>query len=142
MEEMVLRVIGWVVLAVEVVAALIVAGAAAEGAWRVLALLRRRAGAARDAAKQAVRLHLARWLMVALEFTLAADILRTVVAPSWDDIGQLAAIATLRTVLNLFLEREIAQAGRKEAALEMTARGGKPAGDPVDGPTGGGPTPA
>ncbi|MFC7607660.1 DUF1622 domain-containing protein [Teichococcus aestuarii] len=51
--------------------------------------------------------------MVALEFTLAADILRTVVAPSWDDIGQLAAIATLRTVLNLFLEREIDQAAKR-----------------------------
>ncbi|WP_245906128.1 DUF1622 domain-containing protein [Teichococcus aestuarii] len=121
---MVLRGVGWVVLAVEVAAALIIAGAVAEAAWRVLALLRLRSGQGRDAAKQAARLHLARWLMVALEFTLAADILRTVVAPSWDDIGQLAAIATLRTVLNLFLEREIDQAAKKEGASgEAAARG-------------------
>lgn len=125
MEEMVLRGVGWVVLAVEVAAALIVAGAVAEAAWRVLALLRLRAAEGRDAAKQAARLHLARWLMVALEFTLAADILRTVVAPSWNDIGQLAAIATLRTVLNLFLEREIDHAAKKEGASrkEAAARG-------------------
>ncbi|ADV67214.1 DUF1622 domain-containing protein [Deinococcus maricopensis] len=54
-----------------------------------------------------LRLMLGRWLAVALELLLAADILRTAVAPSWDDIGKLAAIAALRTLLNYFLEREI-----------------------------------
>jgi uncharacterized membrane protein len=57
--------------------------------------------------KEDVRLRLGRWLAVALEFLLAADILKTAVAPSWDEIGKLAAIATLRTLLNFFLEREI-----------------------------------
>ncbi len=47
------------------------------------------------------------YLALGLEFALAADILRTAIAPSWRDIGQLAAIATLRTALNFFLEREI-----------------------------------
>ena len=36
------------------------------------------------------------------------DILRTAVAPTWEDIGKLAAIAAIRTVLNYFLERELA----------------------------------
>lgn len=58
-------------------------------------------------AKIAVRLSLARWLALALEFALAADILRTAVAPSWHDIGQLGAIAALRTALNYFLGMEI-----------------------------------
>jgi uncharacterized membrane protein len=44
---------------------------------------------------------------VALELLLGADVLATAVAPSWNDIGQLAAIATIRTVLNYFLEREL-----------------------------------
>ena len=57
--------------------------------------------------KEEVRLRLGRWLAVALEFLLAADILKTAVAPTWDDIGKLAAIATLRTLLNYFLEKEI-----------------------------------
>ncbi|HNO14476.1 MAG TPA: DUF1622 domain-containing protein, partial [Accumulibacter sp.] len=35
------------------------------------------------------------------------DILKTAIAPSWNDIGQLAAIAALRTALNYFLEREL-----------------------------------
>ena len=55
----------------------------------------------------AVAVEIAAALVIALEFALAADILRTAIAPSWRDIGQLAAIATLRTALNFFLEREI-----------------------------------
>ena len=57
--------------------------------------------------KMEIRLSLGKALAVALEFLLAADILRTAVAPNWDDIGKLAAIATLRTLLNYFLEREL-----------------------------------
>ena len=61
-------------------------------------------------AKEVVRLVLGRWLAVALEFELAADILRTAITPSWNDIGQLAAIVVLRTVLNYFLQQEIDKA--------------------------------
>jgi uncharacterized membrane protein len=46
---------------------------------------------------------------VSLELLLGADVLATAVAPSWDDIGKLAAIAVLRTGLNYFLERELNQ---------------------------------
>ena len=57
---------------------------------------------------EAVRLGLGRSLALSLEFLLGADILRTAVEPSWDEIGRLAAIATIRTALNFFLQREIA----------------------------------
>jgi uncharacterized membrane protein len=66
-----------------------------------------------------VRLNLGSWLALALEFALAADILRTAVAPTWHDIGQLAAIAVLRTGLNYGLEREIAREERRDLA-ELT----------------------
>jgi len=62
----------------------------------------------------AVRVRLGRWLALALEFALASDIIRTAVAPSWDEIGKLAAIMALRIVLNYFLEREFDQAARLE----------------------------
>jgi uncharacterized membrane protein len=55
-----------------------------------------------------VRLGLGRSLALSLEFLLGADILRTAVEPSWDEIGRLAAIAAIRTGLNFFLQREIA----------------------------------
>lgn len=57
--------------------------------------------------KLELRLALGKTLAVALEFLLAADILRTAVAPTWEDIGKLAAIAALRTLLNYFLEKEL-----------------------------------
>jgi len=49
----------------------------------------------------------AMWLALSLEFALAADIADTVISPTWDDIGKLAAIAAIRTALNLFLERDL-----------------------------------
>lgn len=54
-----------------------------------------------------IRLTLARFLALALEFQLGADILSTAIAPSWDQIGKLGAIAIIRTALNYFLMREM-----------------------------------
>lgn len=56
-----------------------------------------------------VFLGLGRWLVLGLEFALAADIVRTAIAPTWTDIGQLAAIAAIRTFLNFFLTRDLEQ---------------------------------
>ena len=63
-----------------------------------------------------------RRLAVALEFELAADILRTAVAPTWNEIGQFAAIAALRTALNYFLGKEIdkeASSDRRDAESRL-----------------------
>ena len=54
-----------------------------------------------------VRLGLGRFLELGLEFQLASDVLRTAIAPSFQEIGQLAAVAAIRTALNYFLGREI-----------------------------------
>jgi uncharacterized membrane protein len=59
-----------------------------------------------DSAMPEIRLTLGRWLALALELALAADILRTVMIPTWDEIGKLAAIVVLRIVLNYFLQLE------------------------------------
>lgn len=56
-----------------------------------------------------IRLTLARYLALALEFQLGADILSTAIAPSWDQIGKLGAIAVIRTALNFFLTREMSE---------------------------------
>ncbi|HUJ48201.1 MAG TPA: DUF1622 domain-containing protein, partial [Rhizomicrobium sp.] len=53
------------------------------------------------------------WLLLGLQFALAADIVRSVIAPTWNDIGQLAAIAAIRTFLNYFLERDIENASHE-----------------------------
>ncbi len=114
----------WLTSGVEGAAAVLIGLAAIEATWRSLLLFvpgrdhfGHAAGRPQDA-KEAVRLRLGRWLAVALEFELAADILRTAVAPTWNEIGQLAAIVVLRTVLNYFLQTEIdkAEARRVEPA--------------------------
>lgn len=75
---------------------------------------------------ESIRLGLGRTLGLGLEFLLAADILSTAVAPTWDAIGKLAAIATIRTLLNYFLARELRQEEQRREALSQheVARGG------------------
>ena len=51
------------------------------------------------------------WLLLGLQFALAADSVCSAMAPAWDDIGQLAAIAASRTFLDYFLERDLGEAG-------------------------------
>ena len=54
-----------------------------------------------------IRLTFSRYLSLALEFQLGSDILSTSVAPSWNEIGKLAATAVIRTALNYSLSREM-----------------------------------
>jgi uncharacterized membrane protein len=64
-----------------------------------------------------VRLDVGRFLALGLEFQLASDLLRTAVAPSFEVIGKLAAVAAIRTALNFFLRREI-----REERSELTPK--------------------
>lgn len=57
-----------------------------------------------------IRIQFGSSVAVALELLLGADVIATAVAPTWDDIGKLAAIATIRTALNFFLERDLKSA--------------------------------
>ncbi len=70
---------------------------------------------------EAIRLQLGRVLALGLEFTVASDILRTAVAPTRQDIVNLGAIVLLRTLLNYFLEREIAQGEARRRAQSSAA---------------------
>lgn len=97
---------------VEAAAGALIALAALQATVRSLLLFVQRLRG--DAETEGVRLQLGRWLALALEFELAADILRTAVAPTWNEIGQLAAIVVLRTVLNFFLQREIEQESQRD----------------------------
>jgi uncharacterized membrane protein len=61
-----------------------------------------------------IRLTLGKYLALALEFQVGADILSTAIAPSWEQIGKLAAIAAIRTLLNYFLTKELENERRRE----------------------------
>jgi uncharacterized membrane protein len=75
---------------------------------------------ARPAATHGARKELWRrfgmWLLLALEFELAADIVRSVMSPTWQDIGELGAIAVIRTFLNFFLEKDLEGAAESAAS--------------------------
>lgn len=95
----------YVALVVECGAVFVVAFGALQAIsslFRAIAL-----GQATGAEGREIWLRFATWILLALEFALAADILRTAVAPTWDDISKLAVIATIRTMLNYFLAKDI-----------------------------------
>ncbi|MBA2963788.1 MULTISPECIES: DUF1622 domain-containing protein [Ramlibacter] len=61
-----------------------------------------------------VWLRYARWLVAGLTFQLAADIVETAITEDWESIARLAAIAVIRTFLNYFLERDLAEVRERQ----------------------------
>jgi uncharacterized membrane protein len=119
----------WLAAGSEAAAALVIGLATVEATLRALWLFAKGAFAQvgireHQDDKEKVRLRLGRWLAVALELELAADVLRTAVAPTWNEIGQLAAIVVLRTQLNNFLQKEIDKAEARDAARVSQGGGG------------------
>jgi uncharacterized membrane protein len=114
-EHLLVLAIGWVAAATEAISASIIVVGVIHGTVQTSALVFSPAKAdavRRPDPRENIRLGLGRWLALALEFQLAADILKTAVAPTWDEIGKVAAIIALRTLLNFFLAREIENAER------------------------------
>jgi uncharacterized membrane protein len=111
-----------IALAIEAVAVLVIAFGAAEATVRLVGRLLRRSnvtGQRRD-----VWLKFAVWLILGLEFELAADVIRTVIAPTWVELAQLGAIAVIRTFLNYFLEQDLDkydEAGRSANETRIAA---------------------
>jgi uncharacterized membrane protein len=58
-------------------------------------------------ARKAVWRRFGMWLLLGLEFELAADIIGSVLSPTWQEVGKLGAIAVIRTFLNYFLEKDL-----------------------------------
>ncbi|WP_020604734.1 DUF1622 domain-containing protein [Spirosoma spitsbergense] len=114
---------------IEAGAAIVIALASLRALWNFMAALlaiRRElrsaeAGRSLMVPKEEIRLTLGRSLALALELELGADILKTAVAPNWNDVGLLAAIAVLRTALNYFLERELRNAEQRDGIRTNTA---------------------
>jgi uncharacterized membrane protein len=102
-ESSVVNAVQWLKLGVETLGALIIGLGVATAVIQFFRAL----APPRVEGFNEIRLTLARYLALALEFQLGADILTTAVAPTWDQIGKLGAIAVIRTGLNYFLTREM-----------------------------------
>ena len=85
---------------VEALAVLFIAVGAIEAVWMMFQ-------SPREGRRKAVWACFGVWLLLGLEFELGADIIRTAISPTWTQIGQLGAIAVIRTFLNYFLEEDL-----------------------------------
>ena len=59
-------------------------------------------------------LRFARWLVAGLTFQLAADIIESSITTSWESVARLGAVAVIRTFLNYFLERDVAETRERQ----------------------------
>ena len=106
MEELTKNITLYISRAAEMVAAIIIGIAVLKTAASYLLSI---TSSLKKITKEKVRIDFGSSVSIALELLLGADVLATAVAPSWNDIGKLAAIATIRTILNFFLEKELKQ---------------------------------
>ncbi len=97
----------YIALVIEAGAVLVVAFGALQALLAVAGSVLRRS--ADEMTGREIWIRFATWILLALEFALAADLVRTAVAPTWDDIAKLAVIASIRTMLNYFLAKDIAE---------------------------------
>ncbi|MFA7681529.1 MAG: DUF1622 domain-containing protein [Candidatus Peribacteraceae bacterium] len=54
-----------------------------------------------------IRIELAKYLSLGLEFLVGRDVIGTIVHPTWDELGKLIIIVLLRTAVSLFLDYEL-----------------------------------
>ena len=93
-------------LVIEAIALFLIAMGTAEALISMVRLLA--TPAATGQRRRTVWLDFAQWLVAALTFQLAADLIATSFSPTWNEIGHLGAIAGIRTFLSYFLDKEVA----------------------------------
>jgi uncharacterized membrane protein len=111
-EEILTTVIGFVIPVVEACGAMIVVIEVLRTIVGYVSMLFRR----NPVHMNTLRLRLGQSLVMGLEFQVAADVLKTALAPTWSDMGLLAALIGVRTVLNFLLEREVQMLKGEEAS--------------------------
>ena len=104
MHDWLVRATEYAVLFIDAIALLIVVIASVEAFINGLRLM---VGHPDGHVRRDVWLRYARWLVAALTFQLAADIIETSITQDWISIGRIASIAVIRTFLNYFLERDV-----------------------------------
>lgn len=113
MEGLIKLVSSYIALSIEGVAALLIAYGTIEALIGLVPVFSTSAAIAR---RRDVWRRFGVWLLLGLEFELAADIIRTAISPNWSDIGQLAAIAAIRTFLNFYLETDLEKLAKQGEA--------------------------
>ena len=133
MEELFFDAARAAVLLIEAAAVLVVSFGSLEALVKLLPVMAK--PGASHGMRKAIWRRFGVWLLLGLEFALAADIITSVISPTWQDIGELGAIAVIRTFLNYFLERDLenaeSAAERAQSTVPSTERSHAPAVDSV-----------
>ena len=108
-----------VIQGIEFIAAVMIVAAVAVAVWQLLSNVIRES--VRRQAAIDVRLQIGQQLVLALEFLIAADILKTVLAPTLQDLGFLGGIILIRTVLSISIAYELRR------SVERNSPAGNPA---------------
>jgi uncharacterized membrane protein len=64
-----------------------------------------------------VRQHYGFYLLMGLEYMIGADIVRTLVRPTLQELAILGSLVAIRTVTSFFLNREMAQASADDSPV-------------------------
>ena len=124
MEELFITISRGLGLVVEIVAVVVVAFGALEAFLKLIWIVV--TPGTTHGERKAIWRGFGMWLLLGLEFELAADIIDSVISPTWQDVCMLGAIAVIRTFLNYFLEKDLEESDQRtvqemKAGLPVTA---------------------
>jgi uncharacterized membrane protein len=115
-EELLHQISHFVALGIEAIAIAVIGAGSIEATVNIIRLAVRSGATNQD--RRAIWLMYAHWLVAGLTFQLAADIVNTSLAPTWNELGRLATIAAIRTFLSFFLDRELDNTQRLQRSRE------------------------
>ncbi|MBN2199736.1 MAG: DUF1622 domain-containing protein [Candidatus Aminicenantes bacterium] len=78
--------------------------------------------------REALRHVLGSYLLLGLEILIAADIIRTITHPTLMDMAILAGIVVIRTIISVFLDKELAASHALDECLSKEEKSASPPG--------------
>ncbi|MBL8016281.1 MAG: DUF1622 domain-containing protein [Ignavibacteria bacterium] len=69
-----------------------------------------------------IRLDFGYYILLGLEFLVAADIIETILKPTTEELIELGGIVAIRIILSFFLTKELNELKRKERSDESTIK--------------------
>jgi uncharacterized membrane protein len=98
--------VGYLTFGIDIAAGIIIAISAATALFAFFRILRK-SPKEQTQDKETIRLRLARGLLLALDFEVGSDILKTILVPSANELSILAVVVGIRIVLSWSLSKEI-----------------------------------
>jgi uncharacterized membrane protein len=98
--------VGYLTFGIDIAAGIIIAISAATAFFAFFKILRK-SPQEQTQEKETIRLRLARGLLLALDFEVGSDILKTILVPSVNELSILAVVVGIRIVLSWSLSKEV-----------------------------------